>query len=977
MQAIRNGTKSFIRTPAKSALFVLMLAVLAALLSVAVCVFSSVRGYLADCGRFYHTVVQLEYIGANYPETKVFDAACAEAAEENRAEIEALAASDGVIAFEPADPAAVIFDGVSRVDKSIYDYTAAVMRIHVMTLYEDGSYSASVEEAYYSRKPVEGKMMLVLSNQEGLQPETDYLVAGHFYSGKSSYIWFFAEGAESRSPQGVISVPAFTPYVEGADDEALYKRYAAELNARNDSCRVCRTSDLENVIPFNQGEITLKEGRLFTEEEYASSAHAIIISDALASIAETAVGEKVRLQLIETGGDIYSGLGVKGDAYEEYEVVGIYPFSIKYPHLVFMPDSGAASRRLVPVTGYDIGAFRIENSKANAFIERTSALSRKGFRFTLYDQGYSAATEPMRELLLISTAFLAVCAVFTLAALALQGHLFVTRQRESARTMLAMGAGRGHICLYFITAALLAAIPAAVIGAAAGKLLEARVLGMLSEFASRFAAQDLRFSSSRITAVKTLDFTPNVSGSLYALSAAVFIALAAAAALIYTLLNLREKHMKTGKKRRSLSPVPSKAGRSSRISGPLKYSLLSIKRGGIRTAAILLLCIVIAFFFGRLTYSLEGYREQLAAFRRDSVIKGHASDVTGRMIDGLSVSARHARLAAESDVVSGYNFTEKEGNLRFEGVSESASGVNFDLPEIAFPESSFAIETLAGQMGKEPLLIGTSSVSQAPEFYYSPAKSITWLEGYSDESFAEGKAICALSESYMRGNGIELGDTVRFLYCVQSEGSPVFDVIYLKAAAAYVPSNDTGTVLCPLQGGRMKTFGSFTFTLDDTSRLNELREALALAGFRSVGPNERSSNIAVIDDSLFLEMTGSMERQIQYVGALYYSLYALAGAVGAALAWLLTASRRGETALMRALGTPKGRVLANFQFEMMALGGVGLAIGLAITRLALGRAAHMQLILTAAFFALWSVSSLISLLVSLKKQEHALLSEPE
>ena len=64
MQAVKNGIKSVFRTPGKTALFLLILAVLTALLSVALCVFVSVTRYLQDCDEFYRTVIELEYIGA-------------------------------------------------------------------------------------------------------------------------------------------------------------------------------------------------------------------------------------------------------------------------------------------------------------------------------------------------------------------------------------------------------------------------------------------------------------------------------------------------------------------------------------------------------------------------------------------------------------------------------------------------------------------------------------------------------------------------------------------------------------------------------------------------------------------------------------------------------------------------------------------------------------------------------------------------
>ena len=102
MTAIKNGIKSILRTPGKTLLFVLILTVTAALLIVSCCVFGAVRGYLNDCNDYFHTIADLEYIGRDYPDQSVYDESFAEAVEENRALLESLAASDQVIAWEPA-----------------------------------------------------------------------------------------------------------------------------------------------------------------------------------------------------------------------------------------------------------------------------------------------------------------------------------------------------------------------------------------------------------------------------------------------------------------------------------------------------------------------------------------------------------------------------------------------------------------------------------------------------------------------------------------------------------------------------------------------------------------------------------------------------------------------------------------------------------------------------------------------------------
>ena len=120
-----------------------------------------------------------------------------------------------------------------------------------------------------------------------------------------------------------------------------------------------------------------------------------------------------------------------------------------------------------------------------------------------------------------------------------------------------------------------------------------------------------------------------------------------------------------------------------------------------------------------------------------------------------------------------------------------------------------------------------------------------------------------------------------------------------------------------------------------------------------------------------------MERQIQYVGVLYNALYLLAGVIGFALAWLLTLSRRREIAVMRALGTPPLRITLNFQLEQMLLILLGLAVGFGLSRLRTAASGSDPLRLSAAFFGLWSLSTLLCLLLSLKKRSYAALTEPE
>ena len=134
---------------------------------------------------------------------------------------------------------------------------------------------------------------------------------------------------------------------------------------------------------------------------------------------------------------------------------------------------------------------------------------------------------------------------------------------------------------------------------------------------------------------------------------------------------------------------------------------------------------------------------------------------------------------------------------------------------------------------------------------------------------------------------------------------------------------------------------------------------------------------AVIDDEIYLNTVHSMERQIQYVTALYGSLYAIAGIIGFVLAWLMMVGRSREIAVMRALGTQPGRIAGSFTLEQLVLCGLGLGAGVLIWRGSGHVPLPIQYRLTAAYFGFWSLSSLICLLSRLRGQAYMALSEPE
>jgi len=972
MTAIKNGIKTTLRTPGKTLLFTLILTALAVLLSVAFCVYTAVRNYLKDCDEYYHTIVTLEFIGKDYPDLHVYDEAMVSAVNSHAEEFAALRNMDETIRFEPSTHALAEVQGLLRTDKLTYDPEAAVFYVYVMGFDDNGgSYLAAINRVLYSRANVNGKLIMMrTASMESddapvLRIGESYLVCGNFFTGTSSYLSFLAKPMTLPLEEGEVIVPERTRTDELTPElEDRYHRLADLMSVRNNSCTVQLTAAVDDLAPFHQQELTLRSGRLFEEGDYSSKAKVCIISNRIADALSVDAGDSINISMRTAEGDLYS-VKATGSEYESYLVVGVYDRNDDYPACIFIPDASAGEEELVPCNGYRLGTYRIKNNGATAFLEAAKPLEQHGFRFTAYDQGYSSVVEPMRELMLICIIFLAVCLALTAAALSLQCHIFITRQRDAAATMYALGSGRAHIYRYFLSAAAVLALPAAVLGCIIGRLTERTVFGMLERFAEQLVAQDLRFSSSRLTLIRTLEFTPHVTAAVYiAAGAALLLGI-----ILFTLLfSRRAMDDRTERKKRKSSggavrrPVRS----SSKLSGRLKYAALSIRRNTGRTAAVLLLCLLVALFLGRLTSSLEGFRAQLASVREGAVIKGHATDYFGRAIDGLVINEDMTVALMDPEVLTKVRIANVQrsinwGNLRFAGIPVTADGVEHDIPEPYIPEGSFAIETMVGQMYDEPKWICTNSPENSTLFYYTKPISFVWAEGYDAAVFAENDRSCVMPRQLMEANGICLGDTVTFIYCRDGW----LGAVDLHVVGSYLSAAGDETIFSPLPRGgygryRQPTYESMTFTLDDAEDLDALRDALEGSGFTWVRSGERGRSFAVIDDEVYLNTTRSMERQIKYVSILYNALYVLAGIIGFVLAWLLASSRRKEIAVMRALGTQPVRIVLNFLAEQALLGCVGLLLGLLIHRL-LGQ----------------PFGSLLYILLSIHRQAYAALAEPE
>lgn len=1131
MLAVKNGLKSIWRSPGKTILFFLLILALTAMLALGLCVYSAVAEYLDACNAYYRTIGVLEYVGADYPDPHVYDIKMADALQQ--LDLPFLKQQPGVRAWDANRSALGSIAGLQRSDQLVYNQDMAVIVVdNQFWEGHTGGYQGIIQECPYSFYDQSGKsVFLSPDGLEGLEiePGQRYIFTGRYIRGQNSYVWFLPE---PWSLQGLGSedgqrVPAGAPLPDGPIPEnSIHNQVAQVMLARNNGVRVQMTDDVDNFYPFQQQELYLKEGRSFTPEEYAQGARVCMLPEYLAQHLKVSVGDTISLSMYFTQAEgIYDAYapGDPPDLTDPYTVVGIFNTADAYIDWVFVPNSPAYPAAECP-TGYTVGQFQLENHLAASFDQQASQHLPNGFRLEIYDQGYSVTVAPFRELLRIGQIFLAVCCLVVLAVLSLYGYLFVYRQREAAETMLALGSGRPHIYSYFAAGSGLIALLAAGLGAFVSSLLERRVMTFVADFAAKYQTTDLRYSNANLSISKELTFSPQTAAWLFLAAAGILLVLALLSCAVFTRSALAARKTKKPKKQRA----PRHSGKSSHLSGGLlKYPLLSIRRGGIRSLVVVLTAAVVAVFLGQLTTTADVYRNKLQYVYDNTTLRGHITDSKGKRIGGLTIRANDIQDLYDTGLLHCLNASSSGAHYKLEGIRRDADGTLYDVASIPIPESEFALATLMARFAAGSRLVALTSLADMPEAFFSGPPAVTWLDGY-DESCLRGEdpAICLLSSRMMEQEGVELGDIIRIMVCMDSVGY-FYESEYL-VVGSYVPQGAEDTLYTPLDfpfpvgrpagttvprdpfplespsdltftyadhpvtfleaknaedflaahsgpnqivwsfdgilAGDLETltdnycfvsrelweetaphmnyriritsstnmqvdytiigiyekatigepdlycsslteyslepsgvydeatvlkkvlpyitFESSIFTFSDLKNLSALKDAISELGFSGVNQNNPSGGIAartylVIYDKDFHSTVNSLNRQIQYLDALYTCLYVLTGLIGLVVAYLLVAARKRELAIMRGLGASHVRIFTAFFLEQLLLSLLGCGAGLGIWA-ALGRPSpRLHWLMTGIFLACWLFGTGISTLHLQSSKALAVLSDKE
>ncbi len=978
----RDSIRNLKRSRGKTLLFSSLLFVLTLASCLSLGIRISVSRYLAECDASYKTVGVFEYMGADYPDDTVYDPKVRETLD--HFDFSPILRNENVLRWEPSSRALGYVDGFARSDAAVpYRQNVVVVIGGVTPDYYSGL-KAHVWESLYSYMDMTDKIIKLDTSGYAFEEGHSYLVHGEVTLGG---VWItlritpfgsaMAEAAGIRA-EDVPSVVDVTDADGGysVDPDSILRTIAETYRVVNSGVLVLATSDLDALYPFHQQQLILEEGRSFTAEEYRDGAAVCVVTRRLALECSAGVGDEIPLSIAIAKdtplyGTYWAGTGFAAEG--RYRIVGIANGPAEMSHYVVIPRNGDIDYAADP-TGYTLGSAVLKNGSDDAFYEAVEPLLPDSVRLTIYDQGYSAVRQPFGEILRIASIITAISLLLSLATLVLFGFLFVYRQREVAGIMSDLGVGRIRVYLYFLFGTGLIALASSFAGAFAAYGLTGLTARLVRWAAVHFAASDRHYSSVSMTAQKLLDFVPHLRTGLFLAAALTAAAAALLSALLFTRAALARRRQ-TGHRRRPFAPR--KAARSSRLpGGPMKYSLLSIRRGGPRSAIIPAVTLLAVLLLSQLSRTAASYEARLAAVYADSSITARFTDYAGRQTGGLLLEACDLNVLDTSGYIKDLGIYYGR-NVEYLGRTV-IGGEAHPVDDLAVPANGFAAESLYIRISRGPEILFTNDLFAAPEFFYVDTVKTAYLDGY-DASFlgqpAAGVPGCMVSTEMMERESIGLGDTIKVAIATDRpsryahlemrvvgsfEKRGVKDNIYCQLAAYMDPgllSGDPGEVREELF--RYK-FNGARFTVTDPSRLNAFKTFLADTGFSEVRKIGMIREFVVIEDRIFSGTVDTLSRQIRYVKILYPLLYLLVGALGLILCYLLTAVRKREYAVMRGLGVPRKRAFLSLFLEQAILCLAGCLAGMFLWSALYGAVSLPQGLLAAGFLLSCFAGSLIA-----------------
>lgn len=978
---IRHGIKNTLRSRKRTAVFFLLMTLLVTMLGASLGLTYGVTTFLNECREKYTTVGVLEYTGDGYPDLSRLDEQAAQSAAS--LDTETLLQEDTVLRWEPEQAAFGYLpeaqDSINVAD--VRDHAVLVVRCRGYRE-EQGAYASYVAEEIFARRYLGNALIYTDPVGREMVEGHYYLISGSFYDGITSSLFFRAEDYNTAAylatgdtqETAIVDVTDADGGYTLPETSAFYD-IAKTYDALTRSITVRASKHPEEYLAFQQANIGIAEGRFYTAQEAASGARVCLIPETLAEQLGKNVGDTLQLNLaVAPNSPVQDSYWAPSCFASEdvYTIVGIFSRHTDWNRTVFIPPVAGLDMTQNHAS-YTLGQFRLDNDTAQGFAAQAKSLLPENVRLTIYDQGYSAASAPLKNMQRMVMIVSAVCVLVGIVMLVLYGYLLVYRQRRIGKIMLQVGASKKNVYTYFLSGAAAVALPACIVGCFVSNALSGKLTALINRSVASTAEQDLRYSNSNISMRLELSQGAQRTGfTVFLLIALAVLALAMLSCLLFTALSVRKRRKKT-RAHRSAQGAKSRALRG----GAGKYALLSMRRGGFRSLLPIAAALCAAVLFCRLTATTEDYRDRLQEIRTQSEVRGYLSDFQGQRVDGVSVSAVTARNIIRMEHIEEVTITKSF--YYAPAYVTHADGTTTDLGLSAVPTGQYALETYTGQFQHNAKLIATNGLRDAPAFLYASSIETAFLEGY-DESFFDkpesgGESYpCMVSTSILEECGIELGDTLTVRYMAGFLGSEGiygnFQDLQLLVVGSYVKEEGKDNIFVPMwpilsdeelygEPGDWETYrrlqfltlDSVVFRLDSCASLPEVRQSFSAQGFSEANHAAIIRTFVVLEDASYIATEKSVSQRLWYMERLFPVIFVLTELLAFVLALIQIQMRRKEQRIMRSVGASAATTFLSLFLEQALLCLLGIGIGVGVCLLSVWTAEG--LLLTAGFALCW------------------------
>ncbi|MCQ2554951.1 MAG: hypothetical protein MJ171_04785 [Clostridia bacterium] len=975
---LRNGLKTTLRAKGRTFLFICLITVLTLSMILGAGINLYCDNAVKESNTYYKSIGVLEYMGSEYPSDTYMDSYARKA--ESLIPFDEIKKLDGVLDYSPNTRTLTYLPGYTRKDNNLpYKESAVLVVTHIAPLYvlrdfpcepdTPGAkyagdmgyvvekevfshYTAVISETLYSYDSKDGIIINFIPPDDMEFSYTDrFLVHGSFISLKSST---FQNGLKTFSVKE-FQDSSDKPYhlLSSKDDpllrEGVFFNYAEKYRTCNNFVTVKNASDLQYMREFHQGTLYLTSGTLPEKNDSTSCVISRDISDRL----NINVGDTVTLDVLSYDDNNVFDISLTGEKLE-LTVSGITNDNANYTGYIFRnnPDE----RNIL--FGYTLGTFYFENDRAKECMVEIEKLLPENTRIVLYDQGYSSFVGAFETVKLTSKVILYVTGLATFTVLLLFSYLLIGRQKETVKNLIYFGTPKKDISIWMLSGTLFITAVSTLLGLVAGYFTLPAVLNLVSLLTNSLHSTSLRYSETTLGLTREFNVEPAIRIIPLILICLSVILLS----LLFSYLFLKVS-LKSVTRKKGVANAKGITGKTdTRRRGPIRFAMLSIKRGGLRTIVVPEVSLVLTVVIILLSSVYQGYSNTLDS-SMDSISKeGYVSDLSGERYFNLALNIENARK------VENLSFIE---NIFLSGRMDYY--IPSEMPE--FGSGSFAQEHQNEWIAMQPDLVMVNSLKGAREFYYTYA-NVTYLDGYDESIFTEDYRMihdiyglksmdelpvypAVMNSHFMESHSLSLGDEITVIARFMGERD---SYVKMKAVGVYSGIGDTDNIYLPLSAYcspellkenpeyensninhirfvkdretlnaylyKHLTFSTCRFFIKENVKIDNARKELMEGNYTSPGHMSSNRTTVIFRDAEIVELSNTLGRQVILGKVILVLIISVIAIISYVISHLMINGRKNEFLIMRGFGVRKKDVFLSFFLEQMILVLAGFIIGL-------------------------------------------------